>query len=340
MNLSHPLEAVTRALDGRLLEVLTPGDRLWTGRALAVRSALRLPVLGWALARLVDQGIVRRGLAAPAHLYGLNKEHLAARYIVGLAGLRAELIAGLRDQIAAWQVQPVVAVLFGSVARGEADAASDIDLLIIAPDDLTDDQGWTTSSHRYRRRPVDGPATTRGGWRSAKVSSRPVESRSLPRRWPMASSSPASFPDGVGQTGERPADSTLHRGDHAWAARESSRIRRGRSDHRRVAARCRRLAHAHASLNVHAGIAAADVICCIATVPTRTARVTTKLSPSSLGPRILATSRGRSAFSYRPRPGWAYGWEPTGRDSQRKIARAATRLLEAANERFALRDRR
>lgn len=51
--------------------------------------------------------------------------------IEGLASLREQLIERLREQIAAWQQHPKIALLFGSVARGEASADSDLDLLIL-----------------------------------------------------------------------------------------------------------------------------------------------------------------------------------------------------------------
>ena len=53
--------------------------------------------------------------------------------MLALAGLRGELIRRLRERLSAW---PEIdgAWLFGSVARGDADSDSDIDLLIIADD--------------------------------------------------------------------------------------------------------------------------------------------------------------------------------------------------------------
>jgi predicted nucleotidyltransferase len=83
----------------------------------------------------VAQGVVSRRAAGAAHLYRLNREHLAAPWIEGLAGLRQQLIDRLRGLIASWDETPRVALLFGSVARGRATAVSDLDVLVIRRSD-------------------------------------------------------------------------------------------------------------------------------------------------------------------------------------------------------------
>jgi predicted nucleotidyltransferase len=66
-------------------------------------------------------------------LYTFNREHLAAPAIEQLAGIRTELERRLRTEIAAWQVAPTQVSLFGSAARGDGDARSDIDIFIVRP---------------------------------------------------------------------------------------------------------------------------------------------------------------------------------------------------------------
>ncbi|MEX2613210.1 MAG: nucleotidyltransferase domain-containing protein, partial [Gaiellaceae bacterium] len=96
-----------------------------------------------ALERLVRQGIVERQAAGAAYLYFLNREHLAARWVEGLAGLSRQLVERLRENLESWRPKPAVALLFGSVARGEATQDSDLDLLLIRPDSVDgDDLTW------------------------------------------------------------------------------------------------------------------------------------------------------------------------------------------------------
>jgi len=83
--------------------------------------------------RLVDQGIVVKQQVGRAKIYRLNRRHIAAPYVEGLAELRATLIKRLGEAFDSWEEPPLAGFLFGSVARGEASADSDLDLLLVRP---------------------------------------------------------------------------------------------------------------------------------------------------------------------------------------------------------------
>jgi hypothetical protein len=92
---------------------------------------------------LVDHGIVTRQEAGRTFLYSLNRDHLLAPAVEQMAGVRVELIRRLREAIDGWDVPPVHASLFGSAARGDGDASSDIDLLVVRSADVNpDDPRW------------------------------------------------------------------------------------------------------------------------------------------------------------------------------------------------------
>jgi predicted nucleotidyltransferase len=150
MNLSRPHTAVTGgALEGEVLSVLAGTTRPLTGRQIARLAphgsdrGLRL-----ALNRLAEQGLVNAVEAPPAVLYSLNRDHIAAPIALELAGLRAELFRRLRTAIAEWQVPAVHASMFGSAARGEGDASSDIDLIVVRPESVdSEDPAWRDQLH-------------------------------------------------------------------------------------------------------------------------------------------------------------------------------------------------
>lgn len=50
-----------------------------------------------------------------------------------LTNLRRELLERLRQIFRDWQIRPMHASMFGSAARGDGDAHSDIDLFIVRP---------------------------------------------------------------------------------------------------------------------------------------------------------------------------------------------------------------
>jgi predicted nucleotidyltransferase len=96
-----------------------------------------------ALHRLTEQGLVRRVELNRALLFSLNREHLAAPAVIALAGLRSELVARLRREIAAWEPEPIHASLFGSAARGDGDPSSDVDVFVVRPAAVVEhDRRW------------------------------------------------------------------------------------------------------------------------------------------------------------------------------------------------------
>jgi predicted nucleotidyltransferase len=128
------------------LATLARTTRPLTGREVARLTGRRshagvLDVLN----RLAEHGLVEREEAGKAFLYTLNRDHLAAPAVDILAGMRIELLARLSDSIEAWQVAPSHVSLFGSAARGEGDTESDIDLFIVRPKGVSeDDARWRT----------------------------------------------------------------------------------------------------------------------------------------------------------------------------------------------------
>jgi predicted nucleotidyltransferase len=128
----RPFLTITPTLDGGVLAALAAGEVELSGRELARHVGYgSVEGIRRAADRLVAQGTVSRRAAGGAHLYSLNREHLAARHIEGLANIRGELIERLRAAIADWEEPPRLACLFGSVARSEAGAESDLDLLVV-----------------------------------------------------------------------------------------------------------------------------------------------------------------------------------------------------------------
>lgn len=150
MNVARPYSAVSPSLDGDVLVALSRTTRPLTGRRVAEMLAYGSPDgVRKALDRLVDQGIVRREPAGRALMHTLNREHLAAPAVEALATMRSDLLRRLRTALSSWSPPAVHASLFGSTARGDGDVDSDIDIFVVRPDPLgEEDPRWREQRER------------------------------------------------------------------------------------------------------------------------------------------------------------------------------------------------
>jgi len=137
MDVSMPITTVVPSLDGPVLAALaaTGGPmglaavhaRAGRGSKSGVRSVLL---------RMADEGLV---LAVPGG-YVLNRDHLAAPAVQLLATLHGELTNRIRGAVDEWPISPTLVGLFGSAARRDGDANSDIDVLVVSDDPELDDR--------------------------------------------------------------------------------------------------------------------------------------------------------------------------------------------------------
>jgi hypothetical protein len=141
MDVARPYAAVSPTLEGEVLQVLAGTTMALTGRQVALLTGRtsHSGVLA-ALNRLTEHGLVNRVELNFAYLYALNRDHLAAPAVEILAGMRAALIDEIRHTLAEWTIAPICAVMFGSAARGDGDTRSDIDLFVVRPDSVDEDE--------------------------------------------------------------------------------------------------------------------------------------------------------------------------------------------------------
>jgi hypothetical protein len=132
VDLTDPTRAVTATLDGPVLAVLARSGKPMTAGDVAHEMPRGSEVgVRRSLARLVEQGIVRATEMGRNRVHELNRDHVAAPVADLLAGLRLELWKRLRAHLAAWNPKPLYACVFGSAARHDGDAESDIDVLLV-----------------------------------------------------------------------------------------------------------------------------------------------------------------------------------------------------------------
>ena len=145
MDVSNPMAAVIPSAHGPVLAVLAATTAPLTGRAVAqlTRPRVSQPQVARILSELCEQGLVDRVPAGSASLFTLNRDHLAAPAVEDLSTLRSRLWTRIAEHAAQWTHPPEAVVVYGSAARGDGGTSSDIDLLVVRPADIDeDDPDW------------------------------------------------------------------------------------------------------------------------------------------------------------------------------------------------------
>lgn len=119
-----------------LKALLRSRGREWSGRELAKLSGVSAPQTMEALYRFYDEALVRQRRAGRASLWTLYEGHFLVDRLRPLLTLDPESHRALVQALEAGLSRSgaVEAWLFGSIARGDEDPNSDVDLLVVFPD--------------------------------------------------------------------------------------------------------------------------------------------------------------------------------------------------------------
>ena len=105
---------------------------------------------------LVELGIVERREAPPSALFRFVSENVAASAVTALTRARQSVLDELGRTAAELTPPPMSMVVFGSFARGEAVAASDLDMVVVRSSSVDEDsvewrealEGWRDGARR------------------------------------------------------------------------------------------------------------------------------------------------------------------------------------------------
>ncbi|UFS60254.1 nucleotidyltransferase domain-containing protein [Subtercola endophyticus] len=140
MNLSHPLDDLVGRNAGRLLERLASVADGLTGRRLAELSETPVGTTQRALAHLEHVGLVRSRQVGRAILHTLNRDHLLWAVLSEAMNSRASLEQRIAERGQQLGGVGTTVALYGSTARNSADGDSDIDLLVLWDESLSQDK--------------------------------------------------------------------------------------------------------------------------------------------------------------------------------------------------------
>lgn len=136
MNLARPYETVSPTLHGAVLVALYEAAGPLSGREVARRVGHSQEGVRRVLLALEEHGLVTASEATPARLFALNRAHVLGAAVETMARARSELCSRIEEEVKGWRPRPLNVTVFGSVARGEGDERSDIDVLVVRADDV------------------------------------------------------------------------------------------------------------------------------------------------------------------------------------------------------------
>lgn len=153
MDFARPVAALIPDAQGRVLATLAHTTQEMNLRTLAELSGVSIAHAARIVPRLVELGVVERRDVPPAVLVRLVREHLASRIILAMADLRQTFLEELSESARRLDPAPVSVTLFGSFARGDDDAGSDVDVIVVRPSSINeDDAAWSEAMAAWEAR--------------------------------------------------------------------------------------------------------------------------------------------------------------------------------------------
>jgi len=140
MNLAEPYDFVMSRSTAAVLRVLIGAQTSFSIRQIARIAEISVPQALRVIDHESDRGLVLVEHAGRARMCRFNKDHLAANAIVELLTLRERMINVIRDEISTWVIKPLHSSLFGSAARGGGGTESDLDVLVVRPEDVSENE--------------------------------------------------------------------------------------------------------------------------------------------------------------------------------------------------------
>ena len=150
MDFRHPIESIIPGAQGRVLAVLLNSTGDLNVRNIARIGGVSVAQASRVLPGRVELGIVERREVPPSSLFRLIPEHVASRSLLELVNVRRGLFGELGILSESLNPKPTSVIVFGSVARGDSGDGSDLDLIVVRPSDLPNDDRWIDELEKFR----------------------------------------------------------------------------------------------------------------------------------------------------------------------------------------------
>ena len=142
MNLSEPLEGLASPVEAVVLRVIARAATGFSGRQVhRLAGTSSTSSVHRALGTLVEVGLVTANRQPPSIIYQANRKHVLWPAVESGLAARDRFFKSFRKfcEKELPEELSLTVVLFGSVARRESSAQSDVDLFLVYPDEINPD---------------------------------------------------------------------------------------------------------------------------------------------------------------------------------------------------------
>lgn len=140
MDISRPLQNLMGQNTARVLRRLSLVSDELTGRRIAELAEVPAMSAGRVLADLTEMGLVHARDVGRARVYRLNRDHVLWNPLDDMLKAPAIIERQIAEIVGESAAAGATVAVFGSFARGEAGAKSDVDIVIVSRDDAHQDR--------------------------------------------------------------------------------------------------------------------------------------------------------------------------------------------------------
>ena len=152
MDFRRPVQSIIPGAQGRILAVLAENTAYLNLHTISLLAGTSPAQASRIMPKLIRSGLVERREAPPSALFRLVDDNVGSRVVRALSRSHETVLTELGLRAETLEPSPVSVVVFGSFARGEAEADSDLDVLFVQPQGVNDDDHrWAVAVERWRQ---------------------------------------------------------------------------------------------------------------------------------------------------------------------------------------------
>jgi predicted nucleotidyltransferase len=150
MDFRRPVEAIIPGVQGSVVAVLLESSGELNLRTIARLAGVSVAQASRVLPLLVQLGVVERREVPPSSLFRVVPDHVTVRALMIIADARRAAMAEMGEAAAELPIPPEGVIVFGSFARGDDAVGSDIDVVVVRPAGIDqEDETWRDGQVRW-----------------------------------------------------------------------------------------------------------------------------------------------------------------------------------------------